>query len=288
MKNILLLSVCALLFGCASIELSENDFLRPDQKPPVPQTLGDGCAMEHVSVAHADGAVSRGIHVRCPQSIATVLYFGGNEFRIDREGGPVVQALAKAGSDVVIFDYRGYGRSDGAPTADLLRRDAVDVYRFVRARAANHVVVYGLSLGSFVAASVAQTQPVDGLVLEGAPTNAGDLVRAQIPWYASPFVHTKLTAGLLAIDNVQALRGYDGPLLLLAGGKDEQVPVWLQRSLYEQAATPRKEIHVFPAYGHKGLIESTEFPPMLRQFLSGPVDSFAKGKVPKPLPKPAG
>jgi uncharacterized protein len=223
---------------------------------------------EPVSVTHSDGVDSRGIYLHSPQSIATVLYFGGNEFRLDREGKPVVESFAKAKVDIVIFDHRGYGRSDGTPTAELLKTDAVNLYRFVRSKSKNRVVVYGLSMGSFVAASVAQTEPIDGLVLEGAPTNVEDQVRALFPWYISPFVHPKLAAELLAIDNVKALRIYNGPLLLLTGGKDELVPSSLQRSLYEQAKTSRKEIQVFPAYGHKGLIESVEFPIVLRQFLT--------------------
>lgn len=241
--------------------------------------------MEPVSVAHADGAVSRGIYLRSPQSIATVLYFGGNEFRLDREGKPVVEALAKAGVDIVIFDHRGYGRSDGTPTAELLKTDAADLYRLVKTKGKNPIVVYGLSLGSFVAASVAETQPIDGLVLEGAPTNAEDQVHSLFPWYISLFVHPRLAAELLAIDNVKALRSYNGPLLLLVGGKDELVPGSLQRSLYEQAKTSRKEIQVFPAYGHKGLIESVEFPLVLREFLATKVGAFANIKAPE-LTKP--
>lgn len=235
--------------------------------------------MEPVSVAHSDGAVSRGIFLRSPQSIATVLYFGGNEFRLDREGRPVVESLARAGVDIVIFDHRGYGRSDGTPTAELLKTDAADLYRFVRTKANNRIVVYGLSLGSYVAASVAETQPIDGLVLEGAATNVEDQVHALFPWYIRLFVQPRLAAGLLAIDNVKALRNYNGPLLLLVGGKDELVPGSLQRSLYDQANTSMKDIQVFPAYGHKGLIESIEFPAVLRQFLANKVGAYAEIKA---------
>ncbi|MFO1381563.1 MAG: alpha/beta fold hydrolase [Chitinivorax sp.] len=281
MKHLLLLSICCALIGCATIDISENTFLRPDQRPPAPEALGAGYVMEPVSVTHSDGAVSRGIFLRSPQSIATVLYFGGNEFRLDREGKPVVESLAKAGVDIVIFDHRGYGRSDGTPTAELLKSDAVDLFRFVRLQARNRVVVYGLSLGSYLAASVAETQPIDGLVLEGAATNVEDQVHALFPWYIRLFVQPRLTAGLLAVDNVKALRNYNGPLLLLVGGQDELVPGSLQRSLYDQAKTSTKEIQVFPAYGHKGLMQSVEFPPVLRQFLTNRVGAYAGIKAPE-------
>ncbi len=268
MKKLHLIAICLVLFGCTTVDISEKSFLRPDQRPPAPETLGAGFTIDPVSVAHADGVVSRGIYLHSPQSTATVLYFGGNEFRLDREGKPVVESFVKAGVDLVIFDHRGYGRSDGTPTAELLKKDATDLYRFVRSKVKNHVVVYGLSLGSFLAASVAETQQVDGLVLEGAPTNVEDQVHALFPWYVSLFIHPRVSVELLEIDNVKALRNYNGPLLLLIGGEDELVPTSLQRSLYDQAKTTRKDIHVFPGYGHKGLIESADFPHVFRQFLA--------------------
>lgn len=237
--------------------------------------------MESVSVAHADGAISRGIYLHNSQSIATVLYFGGNEFRLDREGKPVVEGLAKAGVDIVIFDHRGYGHSDGTPTAELLKKDAVDLYRFVKSRAKNRVVVHGLSLGSFMATSIAEHEPIDGLVLEGAPTNADDQVHALFPWYVSIFVRPRISAELLLVDNVSALRNYRGPLLLLTGGNDELVPPSLQHELYDKTKTTRKYIHVFPGFGHKGLIESPEFPSVLKQFIA---NSAPLGTV-RPMPE---
>ena len=268
--SLLLFFLCAVMAGCTTVDISEKSFIRPDERPPAVEALEGGYTMEAVSVTHSDGVTSRGIYLRRPQARATVIYFGGNEFRIDREAKPVIEGLAKAGVDIVLFDHRGYGRSGGEPTAALLKTDAVALYRFVRAKAPpeSKVVLYGLSLGSFIAASVAESQPIDGLVLEGAPTNVDEQVSSLIPWYVKPFVEVKVANELSAVDNVKALRDYSGPLLVLAGGEDEIVSRGMQLRLYESAKTTKKDMKVFPGYGHKGLVMSNGFPCVLREFLA--------------------
>jgi pimeloyl-ACP methyl ester carboxylesterase len=119
-----------------------------------------------------------------------------------------------------------------------------------------------------VASAVAETQPVDALVLEGTATNAQDMVDHRFPWYAKLVARPKFSAEVAAIDPVKALHAYQGPLLVLGGEDDEMRPPSLQRSLYEQAPTPRKAMRLFAGYGHKGLVESPEFPGVLRDFLA--------------------
>jgi pimeloyl-ACP methyl ester carboxylesterase len=268
MKLLSCLILCCSITACATIDITENTVLRPDEKPPLASNLSAGYVSEAVEVTHADGATSRGIYFSSPKSTATVLYFGGNEFRIDRESQSIIESLAKVPVDIVIFDYRGYGRSDGTPTAKLLQSDSLDLFRFVKGKTKNKIVVYGLSLGSYIAANVANHENVDGLVLEGVSTNVKDWATQLVPWYAKPFVDINIQQTLLGIDNVKALKDYTGPLLVLAGQSDELVPVGLQKSLWEQATTAKKDFHAFPKYGHKGLIQSEDFPKVLKRFLT--------------------
>lgn len=268
MKKLGYILLCCSVVACTTIDISESTVIRPDEKPPLASQLNGGYISETVAVTHADGATSRGIYLSSPKSIATVLYFGGNEFRIDRESKGVIEGLAKASVDIVIFDYRGYGRSDGNPTVKLLQSDSLDLLSFVRSKAKNKIIVYGLSSGSFIAANLANHEPIDGLVLEGASTNVKDWASQLVPWYAKPLVEIKIQQTLLAIDNVNALNNYSGPLLVLAGENDELVPVALQKSLWKQAKTTKKSIHIFPKHGHTGLIRSEEFPGVFQRFLT--------------------
>jgi pimeloyl-ACP methyl ester carboxylesterase len=74
-----------------------------------------------------------------------------------------------------MFDYRGSGRSSGVPTIAALKADALQVFDQVNARYPGRVVLHGQSLGSFVAAYVAQQRPAArGMVLESTTTNVRD------------------------------------------------------------------------------------------------------------------
>ena len=253
--------------SCSTIDITEKDVIRPDQRPPLAKSLKGDYRTEAIEYTHADGAVSRGIYFSSPHSLATVLYFGGSEFRIDRESRSVIEGLSKASVDIVMFDYRGYGRSDGEPTSELLKADAASLYKFVKTKANNKVIAYGLSLGSFIAASLAQDHELDGLILEGAATNAKDLIATYVPWYAQPFVTVHIQPSLLKIDSAKAMEKYAGPLLIIGGENDSVVPVSLQKKLWKNATTKRKTMHFFPNHDHKGLVSSDDFPSVLKRFL---------------------
>jgi pimeloyl-ACP methyl ester carboxylesterase len=105
-----------------------------------------------------------------------VLYFGGNMFHLDQHGAALLPVLAACGTNVAVFDYRGYGRSPGKPTVENMQADALALFDAVNARFPGRVIVHGQSLGSFMAAHVAAARPVLATVLESTATSAEELV----------------------------------------------------------------------------------------------------------------
>src|SRR3546814_2898530 len=71
-----------------------------------------------------------------------------------------------------------------------------------------------------------------------------------VPWYAKPFVTLDVDAGFAGVSNTDALARYRGPLLILAGSKDDQTPPKLARKLYRLAASEHKQFVVVPGKGH--------------------------------------
>jgi hypothetical protein len=87
----------------------------------------------------------------------TVIYNHGNGRNINRYWGRV-ELLWEAGCNVFIYDYEGYGKSEGTPTGDACYDDADAALKYVMSRADvvdTNVVVYGWSLGSFMACHLA-------------------------------------------------------------------------------------------------------------------------------------
>src|ERR1700722_1248936 len=88
----------------------------------------------------------------------------------------LTQSLLEAGGSVLLFDYRGYGRSLGTPGEEGTYRDSQAAYRWLRAKgfATTNVISYGESLGGGVATELALRESVGGLVLQSAFTSIPD------------------------------------------------------------------------------------------------------------------
>lgn len=95
-----------------------------------------------------------------------VLYFHGNASNLQRWGKYAID-ITSLGYEVVMMDYRGYGKSSGKPSEDLLHQDALELYKWVTEKANRPVeIIYGRSLGSAVATRLAAEVQPKLLILE--------------------------------------------------------------------------------------------------------------------------
>lgn len=269
MRNFALL-LLLVLAGCKTIEVKESMIIRPDvqtnAKPLPEQSFDNGSALE---VARPDGVVLRGVLVARPGAERTLLYFGGNAFHLDESGKNVLAALEGCKVNVAIFDYRGYGRSSGMPTVANMASDGLAIYDALAARFPGNVVVHGQSLGSFVAAGVAQQRPVRSVVLETTATNALDWVNYSLPWYFKPFVTIKVDEALSAVDNMKVASRIHSPLLVLAGGQDKTTPAVMSERVFEAAPVTQKRIVVLPDAGHNNVLSNHATAATLCPFIEG-------------------
>lgn len=260
------------LSGCA-VQVGERNVLRADRPddPPRKQRLDDASAPAwklDVLALPATGTELRGVAASRPGNALTVLYFGGNAFHLDQHGAEVLAAVEPCGADVTIFDYRGYGRSQGEPTIAALKQDALQIFDDINARHPGRVVLHGQSLGSFVAAYVAQQRPAArGLILESTTTNARDWANAMLPWYVWPFVRLQLSPELQGIDNVAAASSYAGPALVLEGEEDGVTPPRLARQVYAALPSASKQMLLVPGAGHNNVLSNAVVQPAYCQFI---------------------
>jgi hypothetical protein len=198
----------------------------------------------------------------------TVLYFGGNAFHLDRHGAQLLPLLASCGTDVAVFDYRGYGRSSGEPSVATMAADALRAFDRVSAGAPGRVIVHGQSLGSFMAAHVARQRPqACALVLEATSTTVQDWAAANVPWYARPFLRVEVAESLRGVDNVAAVTGYRGASLVLAGDGDKITPLPLAQKVY--AALPgAKQWLVAQGAGHNTIFGHKDVMPAYCSFVN--------------------
>jgi fermentation-respiration switch protein FrsA (DUF1100 family) len=169
--------------------------------------------------------------------LATVLFFhgnGGNVFHRSEH----IDGMAAVGLDVVLLEYRGYGKSTGTPSEPGLYRDAAAAYRYLTSKAgvpAEEIVLFGESLGSAVATDLALREPAAGLVLESAFPSVRALGRLHYPFLPGnlyDFLSHRYDTG-------EKIGRVSLPVLVIHGTEDDIVPVRMGRALYDAAPEPR-------------------------------------------------
>ncbi len=177
-----------------------------------------------------------------------MLLFHGNAGNVcDRL--PHAQLLVAAGFDVLVFDYRGYGRSSGKPSEQGTYRDARAAHAALLAQPGvdrARVFYLGESLGGAVALALALERPPAGLVLQSAFAGVREMARVHYPFIPPALVPD-------AYPSLRLIRGLAAPLLVLHGERDDIVPPSQGRALFEAAPEP-KQLHVFPRAGHNDMI----------------------------------
>jgi fermentation-respiration switch protein FrsA (DUF1100 family) len=208
---------------------------------------------EEVWFKTSDGVKLYGwlFHSKSQPAKATIIYFhgnGGNLSYCDWVGG----SFTKRGFDVLLFDYRGYGRSEGEPTDERgLYADADAAYDFIvgeRGLSASKVVLYGQSLGTAAVIDVASRKPCGALIIESGLSSARDMAGAIFPWL--PGFVRGLTKNKL--DSVGKMPRVRCPVLVVHGERDEIIPFEQGRKLYDAAPEP-KQWRLIKGAGHNDL-----------------------------------
>jgi uncharacterized protein len=240
------------LVGCTGVifQPMRELVLTPDQI---------GLDYQEVTFEAEDGVPLHGwfLPARAPRRGA-ILFLHGNAQNISTHVANVAWLPAE-GFDVLLFDYRGYGRSEGRPSLAGLRLDFEAALATLRARPevdADRVVVFGQSLGGALAITALATSPhrhqVRALIVEGAFTSYRDLAREKLAgfWLTWPL---QVPLGLTIDDRYRpsdAIRELAPmPLLIVHGEADRVVPPDHAIALYE-AARPPKELWLVPGAGH--------------------------------------
>jgi hypothetical protein len=154
-----------------------------------------------------------------PRRSLVFLVAHGNGGNISHRLG-LAAVLLRTGANVLLFDYRGYGRSDGVPGEQGTYRDAEAALAWWRGRgfASTDVIAWGESLGGAVAAELATRHPLAGLVLQSSFTSTPDLGKELFPW---------LPVHVLAHYRYETLRKLPGlklPVLVLHSRADTIIP----------------------------------------------------------------
>ena len=208
-----------------------------------PTTLG--VPAQDIYFNSEDGVKLHAWFIPAPNADATLLWFHGNagnlSHRLDN-----IQRLKRLNLNIFIFDYRGYGRSEGDPDEKGIYKDSRAAYKQVLAMdgvSVDSLFLFGRSLGGICAVETAMNHPARGLILESVFTNSADMSRTIFPLIPLGWaVRSKLDA----VGKVPHLKLAK---LFLHGTRDDIVPYDLGRKLFEKAGNP-KAFYAIEGGGH--------------------------------------
>jgi pimeloyl-ACP methyl ester carboxylesterase len=215
-------------------------------------------AVEEVFL-EADGTKLQAWHLKAGPGAPLVLYFGGNAEDVSWMIGEAAQKAP--GTSWLLVSYRGYGASEGSPSAAAIAADALRwhdhaVKEFKPAR----VFAFGRSLGSGPAVELAAARPLAGVVLV-TPFDSLAAVAKHHYWY--------LPVDLLLrhrFDSLGLAPKIAAPLLCIAAERDNVIPPAHARRLYEAWSGPKQWV-LLPGADHNATDGAPGYWPGIRSFL---------------------
>lgn len=211
-----------------------------------------GLSFEDVYVKTQDGVTIHGWFIPVAGAKATLIFLHGNAGNIgDRMGK--IQFFHDLGLNVLIIDYRGYGKSEGNPTEAGIYMDALAAYDYLTSRRdvnAQRLIAYGASLGGAVAIDLAAKRNLSCLIVDSAFTSAADMAKRIYPFVPSFLIGIKM-------DNIGKVQALKIPKLFIHSKDDEIVPLELGRRLFEAAAPPKEFLEIAGSH-NEGYFDSQD------------------------------
>jgi fermentation-respiration switch protein FrsA (DUF1100 family) len=176
-----------------------------------------------------------------PEAKHAVLYCHGNGVDVSRL--PELARLLRDQLDaaVLVWDYRGYGKSKGTPNEAGVIADGLAAQRWLADHAGRKpadIVVIGRSLGGCVATAIAAEQGAEMLVLQSTCTSLTDVAANRYPYLPVRWVMQN------RFDSLMRIRRYEGPVLVSHGTKDEVIPFDQGRRLFNTAPGRKRFVEI--------------------------------------------
>jgi len=250
-----------LVVWLAASFIAERTTLHPPRRALGPTPAARGMSYDDVSFKTSDGLTLRGWWIPGTRDQTVVMVHGLSNNR--SEGFDKAGYLHQAGYNMLVFDLRGSGQSDGSGST-MGYREPADVSAAVteaRSLSPGPIALIGYSLGAAVSVEEAAINPgVTAVVEDSGFSSAGDVFMARFsevthlpdaPW-AAPlvgFAQLDIGTSLWNVQPVAMAARLHKPLLAIVGTADTIVPPAEGLALYKAAAGPKQLLEV-PGAGH--------------------------------------
>ena len=231
----------------------QEKFIFQVEKLPADYAFQFSDTFEEHFISMHDGVQVHALLFKTKQPVkGLILYFHGNADNLQR-WGKYASDLTRLGYDVLMTDYRGYGKSGGEPSEENLYRDAQTIVEWSQQNFQyNRLIIYGRSLGAAVGSNLATHTESDYLILE----TPFDEIRSVAHPAFQPV--TRFLSRRLILSNKEHLKQVKCGVLILHGTDDWVVPLESELKL-KPFLKPSDEFIIIEGGGHKNLNEFEEY-----------------------------
>ena len=230
-----------------------------------------GMHFEEVYFPAADGTQLHGWFIP-GRGDDTLVWFHGNAANISNRVYNIMLLYQHVGANVFIFDYRGYGRSEGKPSEKGMYSDGEGVLEYLRSREDidhDRLVLFGRSLGGCIVAELAMAHRVKAVILESSFTSVDAMARYNRPAIAF-FIPSRLLIKS-RFDSIKKMPLIHSPVMVVHGDKDVTVPIHMGRELFNAANEPKRFYEIKGAtHDDTHIVGSEAYFKALRDFIENP------------------
>ena len=223
-----------------------------------------GLPYEEVYFDTSDNKRLNGWLIAHDKSKSTLILCHGNAGNISHRLEKI-SMFHDLGLNVFIFDYRGYGKSQGAPSESGLYEDAKAAYDYLtgeRRVSKDGIILYGESIGGIVAIDLARNKDVAAMITEGTFTSIKDMSGIAYP-FLPYFIFSN------RFDAFSKIKHVGCPKLIIHSIDDEIIPFRLGEKLFDAARPPKKFLKIRGGHNTAFLESEEQFKEGIKSFLSG-------------------
>ena len=210
-------------------------------------------SFEEINLKSSDGAQLNGLHFKKDKPKGVILYFHGNAG--DLQGwGQITETFVDLDYDVIIMDYRGYGKSIGELSMENLYNDTDLWYNYTKQfYKESEITVYGRSLGTTFATYIAAHHQPKKLILEAPFYSMETIAKSRFSFLPIKYLLDYKFPTYQYIKNVSC------PITIYHGTQDQVINYEQGKKLYESFKSDSKKIITIPNGGHNNLVSFKEY-----------------------------